>query len=154
MDHRQNPAAMRPSNASTLEPSPLAGELPCPADHELPVITSPSPAVHHGPLRLSSRPATAIIHRTYALPRASRPPDPGWLNQAQSGGKQQCCQPGQRDNEADAAYEYEPSRHGRCKAPRYLAESNHRATAPYLTGRHPSRPLLIHGQLAPVNQAR
>ena len=34
----------------------------------------------------------------------------------------------QRDNKADAAYDYQPSRHDRCQAPRGPTNSNHRVT--------------------------
>ena len=48
--------------------------------------------------------------------------------QAQPRGKQQRGQPGHRDSQANAAYDQQPSRHDRGRAPRDLTNSDHQVT--------------------------
>lgn len=68
--------------------------------------------------------------RLAAFPCASRAADPGWLGEAHDGGQQQCCQTSQRDSQANAANEQEPTGHGGGQASCDLPGSNHRVTTP------------------------
>jgi len=63
--------------------------------------------------------------RLAALPCAGRAADFRGLNQAQPSGEQQGRQPSQRNSQAHAADDDQPSRHDRGQGPRDLTNSNH-----------------------------
>jgi hypothetical protein len=75
--------------------------------------------------------------RLAAFPCARRAADSGWLGEAHDGGQQQRCQTSQRDSQANAAHEQEPSGHGGGQAARDLPGSNHRVTTPDLVPQYP-----------------
>jgi hypothetical protein len=64
--------------------------------------------------------------RLAAFPRARRTTDSCGLHEAQNSGKNQYNQPGQRDRQAHAEDDEQPSKHDRHQAPHDLTDNDHK----------------------------